>query len=160
MRQPIYLPNLTPVIRHATLKTKWSFSYDSIEFINNKRKKKHDGTHKAKLSCNKPELTSFKTSSMNITIWHTSRMKFPIYLNKEKKDFFREGLEIYLNLNYVWNLFIANQYIEHTLLIYWTERTTTCLTEDSKESTLFYYTKPFNLSWKTKKLCRGLLTIP
>ena len=39
-------------------------------------------------------------------------------------------------------------------------QTTTCLTGDSKESTLFYSTNPFNLSWETNNPCCGLHRIP
>ena len=39
-------------------------------------------------------------------------------------------------------------------------QTTTCFTGDSKESTLFYSTNPFNLSWETKNSGCGLLRIP
>ena len=39
-------------------------------------------------------------------------------------------------------------------------QTTTCFTGDSKESTMFYSTNIFNLSWETKNSGFGLLRIP
>ena len=38
---------------------------------------------------------------MNITNWHTLRIRFPICPNKEKKKHYFENFQIYLNVNYV-----------------------------------------------------------
>ena len=60
--------------------------------------------------------------------------------------------------------FTANEYMAHTQFIQkdWKDplQTTTCFTGDSKESTLFYSTNPFNLSWETKNSGCGLPRIP
>ena len=55
--------------------------------------------YEAKLSYIKPQLANLKTSSMNITNWHTSIITFPICPNKERKDHSWELLDIYLNVN-------------------------------------------------------------
>ena len=56
------------------------------------------GIHKAKLGWNEPQLTHWKTSSMNITNWHTSRIKIPICPEKEKKTTF-DNFHNFLNVN-------------------------------------------------------------
>ena len=57
-------------------------------------------THKAKLSWNEFQLTHLKTSSMNKTNQHTSRIKIPICPEKEKKKTTFDNFYIYLNVNY------------------------------------------------------------
>ena len=99
---------------------------------------------------------------MNITNRHTSRLKFPISLNKEKYYFLEisDIFKCYLCMK----TFTANEHMAHTLFIEkdWKHpmQTTTCFTGDSKESTLFYSTNPFNLSWETKNSGCGLFRIP
>ena len=60
--------------------------------------------------------------------------------------------------------FTANEDMAHTLFIQkdWKDplQTTTRFTGDSKESTLFYSTNPFNLSWEKKNSGSGLFRIP
>ena len=54
------------------------------------------GTHEAKLSRNEPQKPHLKTSSMNITNWHTSRITFQICREKEKYTSF-DNFHIHLN---------------------------------------------------------------
>ena len=106
-------PNTIPGIQHANKKL--SEVYYQIQVNFKKIKGKDYETFKAKLSWNKPQVTWLTNSSMNITNWHTSRIRFPISPNKEK-DYFWEILDIF-KCELLMKCFTANEYMAHTLFI-------------------------------------------
>ena len=141
-----------------TMSTQWNLSSSKFKTI----KLKDYGTLEAKLSWQEPQLPHLKNSSMNITNWHTSRIRFHICPDKEKYYFWE--LSDIFKCELCMKTFTANEYMAHTLFIEkdWKDplQTTTCFTGDYNESTLFYSTNPFNLSWETKNSGCGLFRIP
>ena len=103
-------------VSKGTVSLKLSKVYYYIQVNLKTIKVKDYRTLEAKLSLNKPQLPHLKNRSMNITNWHTSRIRFPIRSNNEKKKIVGELSDIFKCEQYM-KTFTASAYMAHTLFI-------------------------------------------